>query len=99
MFLVLTVAYGCLLLVPCSYISFVEILSTKAVGGFQDAGYEPAQARRYACFSFFAGLMATWLMGEVVSLIAQAGGAWRKHRVSPRSSSECVSLQSTAGRS
>lgn len=62
------------------YISFVEILSTKAVGGFQEAGYEVAQARRYACFSFFAGLMATWLMGKAVSLIGRAGSAWRNNR-------------------
>jgi hypothetical protein len=75
----------------------VEILSTKAVGGFQDAGYEVAQARRYACFSFFAGLMATWLMGKAVSLIGRAGSAWRNNRVSTLSSSKCGSLQSAAG--
>lgn len=68
----------------CSYVSFVEILSTKAVSGFQEAGYEDAVARRYACFSFFAGLMVTWLLSKAVSLIPAAAGAWRKRRVSVR---------------
>lgn len=83
--LYLHVLYPCVCV--CSYVSFVEILSTKAVAGFQEAGYGAAQARRYACFSFFAGLMATWLLGKLVSLIASAAGAWRKHRVSMASCS------------
>jgi len=65
----------------CRYISFVEILSTKAVQGFVEAGFGEAQAQRYACFSFFAGLMATWLLGKAVSLIGSASKAWSKHRV------------------
>lgn len=62
------------------YVSFVEILSTKAVSGFVDAGYEDAVARRYACFSFFAGLMVTWLLGKAVALLPAAVGACRKRR-------------------
>jgi hypothetical protein len=70
----------------CSYVSFVEILSTKAVEGFGKAGYGEAQAQRYACFAFFAGLMATWLLGKAVELISSCATAWRKHRVSRGSS-------------
>jgi hypothetical protein len=70
----------------CSYVSFVEILSTKAVEGFAQAGYGQAQAQRYACFAFFAGLMATWLLGKAVQLVSSGATGWRKHRVSRGSS-------------
>lgn len=63
------------------YVSFVEILSTKAVQGFQDAGFNVAQSQRYACFSFFAGLMATWMLSKSLELISTAAKAWQKHKV------------------
>lgn len=66
---------------PHSYVSFVEILSTKAVAAFEDAGHSSAHAQRYACFSFFAGLMATWLLGKALEGVASAAQAWRKHKV------------------
>jgi hypothetical protein len=66
---------------PCSYISFVEILSTKAVQGFQESGLSEAQSQRYACFSFFAGLMATWLLGKALELATKGAAAWQKRKV------------------
>lgn len=61
--------------------SFVEILSTKAVAGFEEAGFSDAQAQRYACFSFFAGLMSTWLVSKAVGLIGSAATALSKRKV------------------
>jgi hypothetical protein len=83
----------------CSYVSFVEILSTKAVEGFEEAGYGEAQAQRYACFAFFAGLMATWLLGKAVQLVSSCATGWRKHRVSRGSSCSTATSRSTSSTS
>lgn len=49
--------------------SFVEIFTSKAISGFEDAGFETPTARRYATFCFFGGLAFTWALDRVVHLI------------------------------
>jgi ZIP family zinc transporter len=48
------------------FISFVEILSLKAVGGFMDAGYSDAQAYILAQFCFFGGILITMVLDFAV---------------------------------
>eukprot|EP00882_Tetradesmus_deserticola_P003764 GHRQ01003979.1.p1 GENE.GHRQ01003979.1~~GHRQ01003979.1.p1 ORF type:complete len:417 (+),score=139.42 GHRQ01003979.1:220-1470(+) len=53
------------------YVSFVEI-TNKAVIAFADAGLPDHEAARYATFSFFLGVVATWLLGRLVDLLVTA---------------------------
>lgn len=53
------------------YVSFVEI-TNKAVTAFADAGMPAHKAARYATFSFFLGVVATWLLGKLVDCLATA---------------------------
>jgi ZIP family zinc transporter len=48
------------------FISFVEILSIKAVEGFTGAGYTDAQAFIFANFTFFCGIAITMVLDLVV---------------------------------
>eukprot|EP00878_Enallax_costatus_P014024 GHUV01014666.1.p1 GENE.GHUV01014666.1~~GHUV01014666.1.p1 ORF type:complete len:381 (+),score=79.70 GHUV01014666.1:623-1765(+) len=48
-----------------TYVSFVEIFSTKAVTSFVEAGLSDTEATRYATFAFFTGVIATWLLGKL----------------------------------
>lgn len=59
----------------------VEILATKAVGGFVEAGLSQVEAVRYATFAFFAGIAATWVLGKLVHALAHMGAVLRKRRV------------------
>ncbi|GBF88162.1 zinc transporter [Raphidocelis subcapitata] len=50
-----------------TYVSFVEILSTKAIEAFVSAGYSlSAEAPRYATLCFFGGALLTWLLDRLV---------------------------------
>ena len=51
------------------YISFVEILSIKAVEGFGDAGYSDAESKRYSTLLFFGGMLITFLLDILVHLL------------------------------
>lgn len=48
------------------YVSFVEIFSAKAVGGFEDAGYTGAESRRYATIFFFVGMLVIFVLDLLV---------------------------------
>lgn len=48
------------------YVSFAEIFTSKAVIGFEDAGYNEDEAIRYATLCFFGGVLLTWLLDKVV---------------------------------
>jgi ZIP family zinc transporter len=48
------------------FISFVEILSIKAVEGFAEAGYTDAQAYIFANFAFFCGIAITMVLDLIV---------------------------------
>ncbi|KAF6263885.1 zinc permease family [Scenedesmus sp. NREL 46B-D3] len=61
------------------YVSFVEI-TNKAVIAFADAGLPEHEAARYATFSFFLGVVATWLLGRLVDLLATAARVIRARK-------------------
>jgi hypothetical protein len=67
---------------PCflQYVSFVEI-TAKAVGAFAEAGLPDHEAARYATFSFFLGVVATWLLGKLVDFLATAARVIRARKV------------------
>jgi ZIP family zinc transporter len=48
------------------FISFVEILSIKAVAGFADAGYSDGESYLFAQLSFFAGIAITMVLDHAV---------------------------------
>jgi len=65
------------------YVSFVEIFASKAIHGFEDAGYTDKEALRYATFCFFGGMLLLWILDKVVHLVMQLGsmlGKWRAAR-------------------
>ncbi|PNH05523.1 Zinc transporter ZupT, partial [Tetrabaena socialis] len=59
------------------YVSFVEIFSTKSIGGFQKAGFSEAHSYRYATLmvmgataaTFFGGMFFTWVLNQVAHAI------------------------------
>lgn len=73
-------------LLPChvppvmQYVSFVEI-TNKAVTAFADAGMPAHEAARYATFSFFLGVVATWLLGKLVDCLATAARVIQARKV------------------
>ncbi|KAI8468657.1 MAG: zinc transporter ZIP [Monoraphidium minutum] len=69
------------------YVSFVEIFSAKAIVAFQEYGYGPNEAARYATFTFFAGALFTWLLDKLVHCVmhaADAAGQRRERRAARR---------------
>jgi hypothetical protein len=62
------------------YVSFVEI-TAKAVDAFSQAGMPDHEAARYATFSFFLGVIATWLLGRLVDFLATAARVIRARKV------------------
>jgi hypothetical protein len=68
------------LCVVLQYVSFVEI-TAKAVDAFSQAGMPDHEAARYATFSFFLGVIATWLLGRLVDFLATAARVIRARKV------------------
>lgn len=58
-----------------TYVSFVEIFSTKAVEAFQSGGFSQAEGARYAALCFFGGAAFTWLLDKVVHFLVHAAEA------------------------
>lgn len=65
------------------YVSFVEIFSAKAVGGFEDAGYTGAESRRYATIFFFVGMLVIFVLDLLVHCLG-----FKHHSVKEFSTSE-----------
>lgn len=61
----------------------VEIFTSKAVATFQDAGLSPDESMRYATFSFFLGVLATWLLGKLVNFLDVASRHLKAKKVRP----------------
>lgn len=57
----------------------MEIFSQKAIGAFQDGGYDLDTATRYATFCFFGGIVSVYLLDLIVHAIT-ALAIWLKKK-------------------
>lgn len=62
------------------YVSFVELFGVSAVQAFQQAGFVPDTAMRYATFSFFVGCLITWLLDKFVDWMVELPGSLEARR-------------------